>query len=290
MNIDEHTLALVGYPIDHSLSPSFQNEAIQLLNLDYHYQSISIKPTTFLTEFPSLLSKKIAGMNITMPYKKAVIPFLDHLSDLSILTGSVNTIYRLGNCYYGTSTDGIGFFKSLFYKFPFFNPNIITILGCGGAARSILAASTAYPIKEIYIFQRKGKHWDECFAFVESLKLQFPTTTTIHLLPWSDETSLEKAIKISTLLINCTNIGFDDSNSPLSNPHFLHPGLHVYDIIYKDRQNDPETTFIKQSRLAGCTVQTGIGMLLFQGAESFQLFTKKEMPIHQLKTLNPHQL
>ena len=118
MNIDKHTLALVGYPINHSLSPLFQNEALQLLNLDYHYQSISIEPNIFLTEFPSLLSNKIAGMNITMPYKKAVIPFLDQISDHSILTGSVNTIYRFDHCYYGTSTDGIGFFKSLFYKFP----------------------------------------------------------------------------------------------------------------------------------------------------------------------------
>ncbi len=290
MNIDKHTLALVGYPISHSLSPLFQNEALQLLNLDYHYQSISIEPNIFLTEFPSLLSNKIAGMNITMPYKKAVIPFLDQISDHSILTGSVNTIYRFDHCYYGTSTDGIGFFKSLFYKFPLFNPHTITILGCGGAARSILAASLAYPVKELFVFQRKGKHWDSCSTFIENLRLLFPPTTTIHLLPWNDEASLEGAIKKSSLLVNCTNIGFSDSKSPLSNPHFLHPDLHVYDIIYKDNQNCQETTFIQQSRLAGCTVQTGIGMLLFQGAESFQLFTGKKMPIHQLSTLNPHQL
>lgn len=288
MNIDKHTLALVGYPVNHSLSPLFQNEAIQRLNLDFCYHALSIEPNQFSIEFPKLLTKEIGGMNITMPYKNTVLPYLHKISTSSALTGSVNTIYRLNNRYYGTSTDGIGFFNSLFYKFPFFSPTTITILGCGGAARSILAASKAYPIKEIIVFQRKNEHWNDCSTFIKNLNSQLSLSTSIILIPWEDQHSLELALKKSSLLINCTNIGFTDFKSPLENPQFLHRKLHVYDIIYKTNNN--ETTLIQQARSAGCTVQTGLGMLLFQGAESFRLFTGQKMPIQYLTTLNPNQL
>ena len=290
MNIDEHTLALVGYPISHSLSPVFQNEALKLLKLNYHYQAISIEPDQFLTEFPTLLTKKIAGINITMPYKQTVLPYIDQLSPSSILTGSVNTIYRLKDRYYGTSTDGIGFFKSLYYKLPLFAPHTITILGCGGSARAILAAAINYPLKEINVFQRKGEHWNSCSSFIEQLQPLFPLDTSISLVSWDNHFALKQSLKKSSLLINCTNIGFNDSSSPISNPHFLHRNLHVYDIIYKDKHNDSETTLIRQARAAGCTVQNGLGMLLFQGAESFRLFTGHEMPIQKLITINPNQL
>ena len=207
MKIEKHTLALIGYPIEHSRSPIFHNEAIKLLNLDYHYQAISIDPTLFPKVFPSLLSQGIAGLNITMPYKKAVSPYLDHISQLSKLTNSINTIYRKNNEYYGTTTDGIGFFKSLFYKMPTFIPEYITILGSGAAARSILAAATQYSIQHISIFQRKGEHYDDCLAFIEQLKLSTNFLLQIELFYWDNQISLNTSIKNSTLLINCTNIG-----------------------------------------------------------------------------------
>lgn len=279
LKIESH-FGLVGYPIEHSKSPALHNESFKLLNIEEQYSLFPILPENFHLDFPLLLSSPIIGLNITMPYKQTVLPYLDFIDPISQLTQSVNTIYQKDQHYYGTSTDGVGFFRSLFYKSPNIALDSITLLGCGGAARSILATGVInqLPIKNIHIFQRGGPHFNEARDFIYNLNHSYRNNLCIHLHQWDDLNLLKEALAQSTLCINCTPIGLLDDNSPISDMNILHSNLHVYDIIYK--KND--TTLIKQAKARHCSYQCGIGMLLFQGAESFYHFTGVQMPIQKL--------
>ena len=272
---------LIGYPIEHSKSPALHNEAFQILQLNSVYELYPIMPEQFSQAFPQLLKSSINGLNVTMPYKKDVIPYLDTLDTISTLTQSINTIVKKDHRIHGFSTDGVGFFRSLFYKEPQINLDTITILGCGGAARSILAYAVIHqlPIKNIYIFQRDGLHFEECLTFIHKLQASNSGSMQLHLTSWSDLEQMQEALAKSSLCINCTSIGMLDDQSPITNLNLLHPDLHVYDIIYKKH----DTTFIKQAKARGCTCQNGIGMLIFQGAESFYHFTGQPMPVEFLK-------
>lgn len=288
MNQTKKQFGLVGYPIQHSKSPQMHNESFQLLNLNHQYSLYSMGPTEFQNLFPLLLKKPIAGLNVTMPYKNAVIPYLYSIDEESSLAESVNTIVLKNNHYYGYSTDGAGFFRSLYYKKPAIPLDHITIMGCGGAARSILAHAFTQklPIKKIDVFQRYGPNFQNSFRFINKLQEISDSKIQIQLHPWDQNCALQVAISNSNLLINCTSIGYSDEQSPLVNEDFLHSGLHVYDIIYKSL----DSTLIKQAKNKGCSYQTGIGMLLFQGAESFQIFTEKAMPIEQLTSIRLNEI
>ena len=288
MTQSNNRFGLIGYPIEHSKSPALHNEAFQILHLNSVYELYPIRPENFSQDFPILLNSTVKGLNVTMPYKKDVISYLDTIDTSSLLTQSVNTIVKKNQKIYGFSTDGIGFFRSLFYKRPAINLDHITILGCGGAARSILAYAVIHqlPIKTIHIFQRKGLHFEECLPFIHELQTIKSNSIQFQLSPWSDVEQLKDSLSKSSLCINCTSIGMLDETSPITDPNFLHPDLHVYDIIYKEQ----DTSLIKQAKARGCSCQSGIGMLLFQGAESFYHFTGQPMPIELLKGIQLNEI
>lgn len=279
---------LIGYPIEHSKSPALHNEAFKFLQMNSVYELYPIRPENFIREFPDLLNSSVKGLNVTMPYKKDVIPYIDTLDPISLLTQSVNTIIKKDNRIHGTSTDGIGFFRSLYYKNPVNQLDQITILGCGGAARSILATAVInhLPIRTIHIFQREGTHFNECRNFIHELQVYDSNSIQIQFFEWNDYEQLRASLAKSRLCINCTSIGLMDENSPISDMNFLHSDLHVYDIIYKEH----ETTLIRQAKARGCSCQSGIGMLLFQGAESFYHFTGQPMPIDHLTGIHLNEI
>lgn len=279
---------LIGYPIEHSKSPALHNEAFQILHMNSVYELYPIRPENFNRDFPDLLSSSVKGLNVTMPYKKSVIPYLDTLDPISLLTQSVNTITKKGVNFHGTSTDGIGFFRSLFHKKPTIQLDHITILGCGGAARSILATAILnhLPIKNIHVFQRKGPHFEECCNFIHELQVYDSNPIQIQIYSWTEDKQLKDSLAKSSLCINCTSIGLMNEESPIRDINFLHSDLHVYDIIYKEH----DTALIQQAKAKGCSCQTGIGMLLFQGAESFYHFTGQPMPIEELTGIQLNEI
>lgn len=258
---------ILGYPARHSLSPTMHNAAFRALKINAEYRIFEKKPEELEDFLYSLSKDNIFGLNVTIPYKEKVIPFLDKISREARLIGAVNTIRLSANRLEGFNTDGEGFLKHLTEDLNF-NPKgkIIAIIGAGGAARAISVYLSKLKPKRIIIYDiDKVKlsilinHLEENFNNIE-LKIA---------------NSIEELnIKDSDLLVNATPIGMKESDPCLVDEKFIHKNLLVYDLIY----SPVETKLLKISKEKGTYVSNGLGMLLYQGMLSFEIWTGKDAP------------
>ncbi len=289
-------VCLLGSPVAHSISPAMHNTAFQALHLDYVYLAFDVRPGRS-TSLPGMTSEDTQGgtgnvatalnalklfgargCNLTMPLKKAVIPYLDELSEAARLSGSVNTIVIDDGRLIGHTTDGIGYIDSLRREAGYeIKDRIITILGAGGAAESIIVAAALGKAGSIRIFKRKNASFSDTTAFAAGIAAQ--TGCDIRVYPMEDTDALRTSIAQSSLLCNATNVGMGDDKRSLVPKSFFHKKLFVSDIIY----HTSVTTMFKEAREAGCKTANGKYMLLYQGAAAFSLWTGKEMPIEAVK-------
>jgi len=208
-----------------------------------------------------------------MPYKEQVIPYLDELSDEARLIGAVNTVVNQDGTLIGYNTDGKGFFKSL----PSFtiSGKTMTILGAGGAAKSILAQAILDGVSQISVFVRSVS-MEKTRPYLD--KLQEQTGFKVDLYALEDASELQSRIAESDLLVNATSVGMDGKSSPVPESIVLPKTLLVADIIYQPF----ETPFLNWARSQGNPAVNGLGMLLYQAAEAFQLWTGKEMSTDEI--------
>lgn len=212
-----------------------------------------------------------------MPHKQNIIPYLDQISTASRLCNAVNTIILKDNKYYGTITDGIGFIKSLEEKNWSINSNKITMVGAGGASTAIMVQMALDGAKEIVVYNRTIR--EEFIEIINNTSKE--TGCLITLKPLSDTSSLRQDMQDSYLFINTTGVGMEPmlNQSVVPDSSYFHPDLKVADIIYQ-----PAVTKMLQMALdAGCEIMNGELMLLYQGAESFKIWTDLEMPINKVK-------
>ena len=275
MKIDGYTrlAAVVANPIKHSISPFIHNSAFEATNTNGVYLAWEVDATELAETVANIRRYQMYGINLSMPYKEQVIPYLDQLSAEACLIGAVNTVVNREGTLIGYNTDGKGFFKSL----PSFkiSKKRLVLLGAGGAAKAILAQAILDGVSQISVFVRSSSI-EKTRPYLE--KIQNATGFRVDLFALEDVQDLQDSITQADLLVNATSVGMDGSSQPIPTSIILPEKLLVADVIYQPF----ETPFLKWARNQGNQSINGLGMLLYQAAEAFELWTGKEMPTDQI--------
>lgn len=259
-------LGVCGYPIKHSLSPAIHQAALDTLGIDARYERWEIRPEQLQTWVAGLRAPDILGSNITVPHKEAVIPFLDELTPLARAIGAVNTIVHREGRLIGDNTDAAGFVRSLREEGGF-EPQgrRLVLLGAGGAARAIAAALAWEGAASIAVHNRGLERAERLAAHLGSPVRAFPLTTE----------ALAATLPSAECVVNTTSAGLREGETPLPAGVALPPGALVVDIIY----NPPRTRFLREAEAAGARTLGGLGMLVYQAAASFTIWTGREAPV-----------
>lgn len=268
-------VGLFGYPVEHSLSPLFHNAAFVKLGLNFVYLAFSVKPEELKTAVESIRSLNIVGVNVTIPYKEKVLPYLDQVSPQAKTIGAVNTIHNKEGRLIGYNTDGNGFIESL-KKQGGFDPTDknVFLLGAGGAAYAISFALVKVGVKKIILVNRtysRGK------ALLEHLKKIFQNKCQLSLVEFEERNSSFIMSEID-LLINATCIGMHSGDPLLVAPEVLPPNIFIYDIVYNRK-----TELLKVAEERKLASLGGLDMLVYQGALSFEIWTGRKAPIKAMK-------
>ena len=275
MKIDGYTrlAAVVANPIKHSISPFIHNSAFEATNTNGVYLAWEVDATELAETVANIRRYQMYGINLSMPYKEQVIPYLDQLSEEACLIGAVNTVVNREGTLIGYNTDGKGFFKSL-PSFKISRKRMI-LLGAGGAAKAILAQAILDGVSQISVFVRSSS-MEKTRPYLE--KIQNATGFRVDLFALEDVQELQDSITQADLLVNATSVGMDGSSQPIPTSIVLPEKLMVADVIYQPF----ETPFLKWAKNQGNQSINGLGMLLYQAAEAFELWTDKEMPTDQI--------
>ncbi len=257
------TLFVIGKPINHSLSPLIHNFWIKKHQIDLEYKKMEVDKDTLPSLIEKVRSREITGLNVTLPYKKDIIMYIDEISYSAKDIGAVNTIFLKKNKVYGDNTDGIGFTRSLEKQTEFnFKNKSIYILGAGGASYGIISELIKKKIQTIYIANRTKQKTIQLINYFKSkdqdLNLKFADWE--DLSPGSDV----------DLIINTTSFGMMENEFLEINIDNLKDTLILVDIIY----NPKETELLKFFRKKGFFCMNGLNMLIEQAAVSFELWFK----------------
>lgn len=275
MKINGYTrlAAVVANPIKHSISPFIHNSAFEATETNGVYLAWEVEATDLAETVANIRRYQMYGINLSMPYKEQVIPYLDQLSEEACLIGAVNTVVNREGTLIGYNTDGKGFFKSL----PSFkiSRKKMVLLGAGGAAKAILAQAILDGVSQISVFVRLSS-MGKTRPYLE--KIQNATGFRVDLFALEDVQDLQDSITQADLLVNATSVGMDGVSLPIPASVALPEKLLVADVIYQPF----ETPFLNWARNQGNHAVNGLGMLLYQAAEAFQLWTGKEMPTDQI--------
>ena len=271
--------AVIGDPIEHSLSPAMQNAAFNALNLDSIYTAFKVKPVDVAKALVGMRALGICGLNVTMPHKAAVMPHLDWIDEPAKFLNSVNTLYHKEGKLLGYSTDGIGALKAL--KENKVDPygKKIVILGSGGAARAI-AYTLIQEAEELVVLNRTVS---EAKKIADTLEYKFNKKIITDSL--SPEIVKEK-ISNADILLNTTSVGMKPNIQSLVAPNNLRADLAVMDIVYSPF----ETQLVKDAKAAEAKVVNGVEMLIYQGAASFEIWTGHEAPVRVMRKAVLEQL
>ncbi len=270
---DTQVLAVIGDPINHSLSPTMHNSAFQALGLNCVYIPCHVRPEQLKNAVLGIRAFNLKGVNVTIPHKQAIMGELDEFFGDSLLSGSVNTIVNRNGKLCGTSTDGIGLVRSLREEagFEVAGKNVL-IMGAGGSATAIVYRLIAEEVNSITLLNRTLTN-----AANLAQKLLDDTGFQLSIGDYNHLNSL--AWESIDLVINTTSVGLKDQDS-LIPQHFLHRKLFVYDLVYRSGY---VTTLVEQAAKAGCQVLSGISLLLYQGVESFRLWFEIDPPINVMR-------
>ncbi|MFQ6019710.1 MAG: shikimate dehydrogenase [Dehalococcoidia bacterium] len=267
-------IAIIGYPLGHSLSPAFQQAALDHLGLDARYEAWET-PTEGLTRIvDALRSPDCLGANVTVPHKEAVMPLLDETDELARQIGAVNTIVSRDGHLSGHNTDAIGFSRTLREDAGFDASGCrALVLGAGGAARAVIIALAQDGAASVTVINRTLSRATE---LIEDLQPHLGRTS-LHTLPEA-YASLAASLPGCRLLVNCTPVGMagvrEERGSPL--PSELIPsGILVFDLVY----NPPQTKLLAAAKKRGARTLGGLPMLVYQGAASFELWSGRPAPL-----------
>ncbi len=262
-------LGVIGYPVEHSLSPVMHNAAIAHLGLDYIYIPFAIKPEDLAIAMQSFRAIGVAGFNATIPHKQAILPLLAEISPIAKTVGAVNTVIYQDDRWMGTNTDVEGFLAPLLTHNRDWSQTSAVILGIGGAARAVVAACAEISCAAIYVV---GRNLQKLQEFSQSWK-DSKIINKLHIYPWEE---LHHLISKANLLINTTPIGMypkiDESPLTLEEMADLPSGAIAYDLTY----NPSPTKFLQQAQKQDAVIIDGLEMLIQQGAAALKIWLDLE--------------
>jgi shikimate dehydrogenase len=264
---------LLGNPLGHSISPPMHNRVFEKLGMDYCYMPVEVTDENLKKVFSGLSKMNVAGFNVTIPHKINIIEYLDELDPLAATIGAVNTICVKDGKTKGYNTDGEGFIRSLEEEAHITaRGKRVLLLGCGGAARAIAMTLAFRGAEKIYIYNRTAKKAEE---LTDEINTKLRSCAEVVRCP-EDQT---KAIQSCDILINSSSIGMHPHEDVLPiDESLLSAELIVADIVY----NPLMTKLLRTARDKGCTIVPGLGMLIYQGAAAFKLFTGVEPLVEEM--------
>ena len=274
--IDTNTslVALLGYPLEHSLSPLMHNTIFKELNLNYRYLPIEIKENNLAELINAFRFMNIIGFNVTKPHKIKVMEYLDEIDELTEKIAAVNTVKKVNGKLVGYNTDGIGFIKSFEEELDSKIKNkSFLILGAGGASRSIAFNLANKGAEKIIII---AKHYDYGSQLCSGIN-ELGKTSALHFN--LKRSKIKEALKRVDVLINATGVGmYPEVNKSPIDKELLNDDLIVCDLIY----NPLKSKLLEDAEEIGARTLNGLGMLIYQGAEAFKIWTGKEAPVEKM--------
>jgi shikimate dehydrogenase len=283
LNVNGSTqiLAVIGHPVAHSFSPQMHNAAIRALGMNLCYVAFHVRPEEVGAAMAGMRAFNLLGLNVTVPHKQAVMPYLDEISEEARRVGAVNTLHHKDGRLIGYNTDVYGILESLKRTAgldPL--PETAAVLGASGAARGVVYGLCTKPeVKRILIFNRTVEKAEKLAGEMSAW-----TSARLEAHPLTDA-ALRELLQEAGLLINANSVGMRPrpEESPVGDGAGLHPGLTVYDIVF----NPLETLLVRQARAAGARGYGGIEMLIYQGAKSFEIWTGRYPPVEAMKAALP---
>jgi len=277
IKINGHTqlVGLLGWPVEHSLSPAMHNAAFEVLGLNWCYVPLPVPPERVGAAVKGLAALGFCGANVTVPHKQAVMPYLDEIDETAQAIGAVNTILVREGRLIGYNTDGDGFLAAL--REAGFTPaqRRALVLGAGGAARAV-AYALAQADCAVAIHNRTEQRAVQLAHHIQRAGTRAPVT-------WLSTDALPTEVDRARfdLLVNATSVGLWPRTDATPWPETFPLPSHwtVYDLVYNPR----ETRLLAQARAAGATAVCGLGMLIHQGALALELWTGHPPPVETMR-------
>jgi shikimate dehydrogenase len=267
-------VGVFGYPVAENPTIVMQEAGFRAMGLNWRYLTIEVRPEQLADAMRGLRAFNMAGINLTIPHKVAVLQYLDGLSPGAELIGAVNTVVREGDRLLGHNTDGKGFVRSVREEAGM-DPQgkQVVFLGAGGAARAMSVEMALAGAAHITIVNRTPERGRALAAL-----LQDRTPADAEFVPWQGEYSVPAGVDI---LVNATSIGLfpDVEDVPAVELASIHPGLLVCDVI----PNPPHTAFLRAAQARGARTLDGLGMLVGQGAIAFKMWTGVDAPVDVMR-------
>lgn len=272
-------IGLMAYPIRHSLSPEMQNKALEKAGLPFTYMAFEVDNDSFPGAIEGLKALKMRGTGVSMPNKQLACEYVDELTPAAKLVGAINTIVNDDGYLRGYNTDGTGHIRAIKESGFDIKGKTMVLLGAGGASTAIGAQGAIEGLKEIKLFNRRDEFFDKALAFAQRVNENTDCVVTVTDL--ADQQAFAEALASADILTNGTKVGMKplENESLVNDISLLHPGLLVTECVY----NPHMTKLLQQAKQAGCKTIDGYGMLLWQGAEQFTLWTGKDFPLEYVK-------
>lgn len=273
MNIKGSTniVGLIGHPVEHSFSPPMHNAAFEQLGMDYAYVAFDVEPKNLKSAIDGAKSMGIRGLNVTIPHKIEVMKYLDEIDEVAGLIGAVNTIDF--NDMKGYNTDGIGAVRAIEEETSIKDKSVV-IAGAGGASRAISFYIAKYGASRLTILNRNVENAHKLASNVSDSGL-------IGDVEAASICEIASFLNDADILINTTPVGMHPNvnDVPVASADDMHDDLVVFDAVY----NPNETVLLKEAVKAGARPVYGIKMLLYQGAESFRIWTGVDAPVDAME-------
>lgn len=265
--------ALIGDPVEHSLSPIMHNAAFKHLNLDFIYVAFRVEKPNLKSAIEGVRALKIHGLNVTKPLKVDVAALLDELDFSARNMGAVNTVLNQNGRLIGYNTDGVGALSAIQEAGVELEGLKTVILGAGGVSRAV-AHSLADKVGELVILNRTISKAER---LASELKKLYHSEVRYGGL---DSQTVASELSDADLVINATSVGMkpNESASPI-NPELIRPDMVIFDLVY----NPIETLLLRKAKEAGAKTISGLSMLLHQGAASFKIWTGVDAPLDVMR-------
>lgn len=266
-------LAIIGYPVQHSLSPVMHMAALRAMGIEGTYEAIEVLPENLGT-FMQFAKRNLDGFNVTVPHKQTVIPYLNSTGTAALRSKSVNTVSCRNDCLTGVSTDGVGLEFGLREAFEYSSLDGLTIafLGCGGAVQSVAHHLAMIGVKKIVLLNRTV----EKAELLKAGLLSFPYGVTVEAAGL-DSPLAAALLSDCDIAVQGTSLGLKSEDPLPFDPAVLNPRTFVYDMIYW------ETPFLKRCRACGLQSADGRGMLLHQGVAALAYWLNQPPPIEVMR-------
>lgn len=268
-NYKAELIGVFGHPVAENPTVVMHEAAFRALNLNWRYLTIEVLPEDLENAMKGLRAFNMLGINLTIPHKVEVLKYLDEVSQAAGLMGAVNTVVRIGDKLFGENTDGKGFMRSLELDAKIdAKGKKVVVLGAGGAARAITVELALAGAEHITIVNRSKSRGQILTDLLNS-----KTSTKADFQLWNEPYSVPSDIDI---LINATSIGLfpNVNDKPEIDYQSISPNMIVCDVIIS-----PMTPFLAEARKQGAQILDGLGMLVYQGAIGFKIWTGMDAPI-----------